>query len=190
MINNLVKWEDIVRANESIKTVDVKGKEYADVNQRIKAFRMIYPEGTIMTELLKLDGGVCVMQAIVKDFDTILGMGTAYEVEGSTFINRTSYIENCETSAVGRALGMAGFGIDTSVASYEEVQTAQLNQELLKPITKTQAKSLTDLAIKKGVNGVEFLAHFGVAKTTDMTAKQYGEAVKWLEEMGEQNEMG
>ena len=58
----------------------------------------------------------------------LLGSGHAYEKEGSTFINRTSYIENCETSAVGRALGMCGFGIDTSIASSEEVQNAILNQ--------------------------------------------------------------
>lgn len=58
----------------------------------------------------------------------VLGTGTAYEKEGSTFINKTSYIENCETSAVGRALGMAGFGIDTSIASAEEVQNAIANQ--------------------------------------------------------------
>ena len=58
-----------------------------------------------------------------------LGHGTAYEKENSSFINKTSYIENCETSAVGRALGMAGFGIDVSVASYEEVATAIANQD-------------------------------------------------------------
>ena len=43
--------------------------------------------------------------------------------------NKTSYIENCETSAVGRALGMCGFGIDTSIASAEEVQNAMANQK-------------------------------------------------------------
>lgn len=181
MINNNVTWADIVKANESIKTVDVKGKEYAEVNQRIKAFRMVYPEGSIMTELLKLDGGVCVMQATVKDFDTILGMGTAYEVEGSTFINRTSYIENCETSAVGRALGMAGFGIDTSVASYEEVQTAVINQEQMQTISKLQAKSLKDLAETKGKTDAEVFAHFGIKRYGEMTTKQYAEAILWID---------
>ena len=54
--------------------------------------------------------------------------GYAQEKESSSFINKTSFIENCETSAVGRALGMCGFGIDTSIASYEEVQNAINNQ--------------------------------------------------------------
>ena len=77
---------------------------------------MIYPQGQILTELLSNESGTCVFKAIVNDNEgKNLAMGTAYEKEGSSFINKTSYIENCETSAVGRALGMAGFGIDTSV---------------------------------------------------------------------------
>lgn len=176
-----VKWTDIVRANETIKTTDIKGKEYAEVPQRIKAFRMLYPEGTIETEVIKLDGGVCVIKATVRDFDVVLATGIAYEVEGSTFINRTSYIENCETSAVGRALGFCGFGIDTSVASAEEVQTAQINQDLLKTINKSQAKSISDLAKLKGKEDAEVFEHFGIRRYSEMTAKQYGEAVLWLD---------
>lgn len=124
-----MNYEQIAKANESIKTVDVKGKDYAEVNQRIKAFRTIEPNGCIETEILSLENGVCVIKAIVKDENgKVLGVGHAYEKEGSTFINKTSYIENCETSAVGRALGMCGIGIDTSIASYEEVANAIENQ--------------------------------------------------------------
>lgn len=123
-----MKYEDIKKANETIMTIDVKGKPYAEVNQRIKAFRMVYPEGFIETEMISNENGVCIFQAIVGNDEKILGTGTAYEKEGSTFINKTSYIENCETSAVGRALAMAGFGIDTSIASAEEVQNAINNQ--------------------------------------------------------------
>ena len=132
----MITYEDIKKANESIQTTDIKGKEYAEVNQRIKAFRMVYPTGSILTEIISNENGVCVISASVGYDDEaghhILGTGTAYEKEGSTFINKTSYIENCETSAVGRALGMAGFGIDTSVASAEEVKNAIANQN--KPV--------------------------------------------------------
>lgn len=124
----MITYDDIKLANEQIKTTDIKGKEYAEVNQRIKAFRMCYPEGTIETEMLSNENGICIFRAVVKDIEVVLGTGTAYEKEGSTFINKTSYIENCETSAVGRALGMCGFGIDTSVASFEEVSNAIANQ--------------------------------------------------------------
>lgn len=125
-------YEDIRKANESIKTTDIKGKEYAEVPQRVKAFRMLYPLGFIRTEMISNEGEpgkrVCVFRACVGVGEITLGTGTAYESEASSFINKTSYIENCETSAVGRALGFAGLGIDTSIASYEEVQNAIQNQ--------------------------------------------------------------
>lgn len=129
----MVTFEQIQAANATIRTTDIKGKEYAEVNQRIKAFRMVYPDGFIMTKMESNENGVCVFTAEVGCYDEsgdmyTLATGTAYEKESSSFINKTSYIENCETSAVGRALGMAGFGIDTSVASYEEVSNAIRNQ--------------------------------------------------------------
>ena len=123
-------WEQLVKANGIIRTTDVKGKDYAEVNQRIKAFRSVCPGGAIITEMVSNENGVCVFKASVYDEDMrIIGTGTAYEKETSSFINKTSYIENCETSAVGRALGMCGFGIDTSIASAEEVKNAIKNQE-------------------------------------------------------------
>lgn len=129
-----MKYLDLAIANEQIKTTDIKGKDYAEVNQRIKAFRMVYPQGVIETEMLSNDNGIVVFKAVVgyREGGELykLATGTAYEKEDSSFINKTSYIENCETSAVGRALGMAGFGIDVSVASAEEVANAIRNQEV------------------------------------------------------------
>lgn len=139
-----ITYEDISEVNKKIKTTDIKGKAYADVNERIKAFRKLFPTGTISTEMISHENGVCVFKAIVTDeTGTILGTGHAYEKEGSTFINKTSYIENAETSAVGRALGMAGIGIDTSVASYEEVANAMANQTDAKPAPKKAATKPT-----------------------------------------------
>lgn len=129
MEEKIITFDDIQKANDTIKTTDIKGKDYAEVNQRIKAFRMVYPTGCIKTDMKSNENGVCIFKAYVWNNDRLLGTGYAYEKEGSTFINKTSYIENCETSAVGRALGMAGFGIDTSVASAEEVQNAMANQD-------------------------------------------------------------
>lgn len=125
-----MKYLDLCIANDTIKTTDIKGKEYAEVNQRIKVFRMLYPNGFIRTHLISNENGVAVMNAEVGIDDKVLATGTAYEKEDSSFINKTSYIENCETSAVGRALGMLGIGIDTSVASYEEVANAIENQTI------------------------------------------------------------
>jgi hypothetical protein len=126
----IIGFEQIKKANESIKTTDIKGKDYAEVNQRIKAFRMCYPNGSITTEIVSLADGIVTIKATVANGEgEILATGYAQEKESSSYINKTSYIENCETSAVGRALGFCGFGIDTSVASYEEEANAIANQE-------------------------------------------------------------
>ena len=120
-----------------MKTVDIKGKAYVEVNERVKYFRSAdeYKGWSLETELLSNDNGMCIFKAIVKNEDGVVkATGHAYENEGSTFINKTSYIENCETSAVGRALGMLGIGIDTSIASSEEVQNAIKNQDQSKKI--------------------------------------------------------
>ena len=121
-------FEELQQANSLIKTTPIKGKNYAQVPERIKAFRSLFPMGTIETTLLANNDGVCVFKAVVRAGETILGVGHAYEKEDSSFINQTSFIENCETSAVGRALGMAGFGIDVSIASAEELANALINQ--------------------------------------------------------------
>ncbi len=170
-----IKYEDIVKANETIQTTNIKGKDYAEVNQRIKAFRMLYPEGFIETSLISNENGVCVFQAVVGNGENILGTGTAYEKEGSTFINKTSYIENCETSAVGRALGMAGFGIDTSVASAEEVQNAIANQEE-KKATKEQIEQLKGLLTEEKIESM--LVYYKVKSIEDMLYKDAEEVIK------------
>lgn len=142
----MANFNDIDKANKTLKTTDIKGKPYTEVHQRVKAFRMVYPEGFIKTEIVSLENGVCVIKATVgfriydecRLVENVLATGYAYENETSSFINKTSYIENCETSAVGRALGLAGFGIDTSIASSEEVQNAIANQEPKEDKAKTE----------------------------------------------------
>lgn len=192
-----VTFEDIKEANKLIKTTDVKGKDYAEVNQRIKAFRMLYPNGTILTEMISNDSGVCIFKASVYDGgDHILATGTAYEKEGSTFINKTSYIENCETSAVGRALGMCGLGIDTSIASAEEVQNAIANQEKGKTnVTKkagdikiqpTQIEILNKYYV--GENMDKLLKANGLSKLEDMPMVKASEIIKKLQEVAKKDE--
>jgi hypothetical protein len=174
-------YEQIQKANESITRVDVKGKMYAEVNQRIKAFRMVHPDGGIVTDIVSLDDGVCVIKAtVLDDLGRVLGTGFAYEKENSTFINKTSYIENCETSAVGRALGMCGFGIDTSVCSYEEVSNAILQQEDQKTasiekmkIAETKVKVLHKRCADDNVPEERVLELYKIKDFSELTEKQF-----------------
>ena len=125
----MITAETIKSVNERVKKIEVKGKNYTCVAARISAFRELCPEGTISTEILSLADGVVTMKTTITDENgKILATGMAQEKETSSYINKTSYIENCETSAVGRALGMLGIGSDEQMASAEEVANAINNQ--------------------------------------------------------------
>ena len=126
--------ESIAKVNETLKTLDIKGKGYVQVTERIKAFRSICPNGTIKTDIINYDEESITMMASVIDEDgRLLATGYARERQDASFINKTSYVENCETSAVGRALGMCGIGVDASMASAEEVANAIINQKKEEP---------------------------------------------------------
>lgn len=132
-----------------LKTINIKGKEYVPVDERLRVFHQDF-NGHIETEVLERD--TCVDQLIGKAADrfvvvarvypysleqdadertrSVYFSGSASELTTQGFINKTSALENCETSAVGRALGMLGIGIDYGVASAQEVQQAVKSQEV------------------------------------------------------------
>lgn len=126
-----------------LKTIDIKGKPYVEVNERIKEFRNNpkYEGFTLESEIISLENGVCTIKGIIKNANgVIVATGLAQEKESSSFINKTSFVENCETSAWGRALGNLGIGIDTAIASAEEVINAINNQKDEKPVAKSESK--------------------------------------------------
>lgn len=167
--------EQLKKVNEQLKTVDIKGKKYAQVSERIKAFREVCPGGQILTDIVSNTDGIVTMRATIRDEEGhVLATGYAQEKETSSFINKTSYIENCETSAVGRALGFVGIGVDGSFASAEEVSNAMLNQT----IPDKDKKVLENMVTSKGYK-VEEIFPGGL----DLTNAQYVEAVKKLEKI-------
>ena len=127
-----MKYADIDRVNGEIKMLDLKGKNYAMVPERVTAFRKLFPDGFITTEIIHLsdDGSVVIMKATAGYYRedgsaVILGSGLAKEVQNKGMVNGTSHIENCETSAVGRALGMIGLGLNGGgICSAEELVNA------------------------------------------------------------------
>ena len=119
-------------SNYKFKTTNIRGKQYVEVNERIKFFRQEeqYKHWSLITEFPVLDSEQCVCKASIADTEhRIIATGHAHEVQGSSNINKTSYVENCETSAIGRALAMLGIGIDTSIAAATEVSDAIAKQE-------------------------------------------------------------
>ena len=160
----------------TLNTVNIKGTEYVPVNERIKAFWKMYPSGRINTTLISDEAGVCKFKAEIYAFETDTqprATGYASEKESSSFINKTSYIENCETSAVGRALGIYGIGIETSIASAEEVETAIENQ---KKIDATKLQALQKAIENKGVSEDtvnKVLLNFNYKKLEDIMLVDY-----------------
>ena len=178
-----MNFEELKKINASLKPMDIKGKKYIPVNERVKAFRMLVPEGTIETELVSSTDNYIIFKAKVFVNGDLKSTAYAEEVRGSSNINRTSAVENCETSAVGRALGFLGLGIDTSIASYEEVTNAQLFSEGNKLATPIEKAGLMATCRAKGmdINEILKLVGFdGEKQPEGMTAKQYGKAMSIL----------
>lgn len=132
---------------EEKKKTKIDLSDYITVNERIEKFYQKYPDGSIQTEIFELTDTRVIMRSFVyrTPDDIRPATGMAMEVEGSSFINRNSHIENAETSAVGRALAMLGFEIKKSIASKEEVENAKLNQNkenISEKISQDQLKRL------------------------------------------------
>lgn len=103
---------------------------YVPVAERIEKFHARYPEGRILTAIVthELDSGFILIRAEVYRFaqDTSpSATGHAYEVRGEGYVNKSSYIENAETGAVGRALAILGFEVKRGLASREEMEKVQ-----------------------------------------------------------------
>lgn len=154
-----------------LKTTIIKGKEYVQVNERIIAFRKLpeYSGFSIETEVIAIDSETCVIKATIRDSaGSLVSTGLAQEDRSSSTINKTSFVENCETSAVGRALGFLGIGIESSIATAEEVSMAIAKQDIpatpKAPVELSKAMSY----IQEGANAPERKKRF------DDVVKKYG----------------
>lgn len=181
-------YKDIQDANRKLKKMQIetkKGKkDYVQVHERVKGFRMLFPEGSIETELLTLKEGRCIFRAVAKDAEgKILASGTAYEDEGSTNINATSFIENAESSAVGRALSFIGLGIDSGIASFEEVTSAEQRQAENLKIGKARAEALEKELKDRGISVEKVKQLYKVAFLSDLTERYHRNIVGHFDDL-------
>lgn len=159
-----------------LKTVNIKGKEYVQVHERVRAFREVFPKYRLISEIISVGedgngGGIVTMKASVLDENgNVLATGHAQEKEASSNVNRTSYIENCETSAFGRALGNLGIGIDTSFATADEMESAIEQQEEIK--REEMERREADAAKADKIN-----ENFNLASVEPMATKEQIESI-------------
>jgi len=190
------------------RTVDIHGKQYETVASRVERFRKEKDYG-INTVLLQNDETLVVMKATIKDGDRIVACGHAEEKRASSQINRTSALENCETSAIGRALACLGY-IGTEFASADEVaqaihqqtrtetQPAYKNPELVQPpqpeqkpaqvdkniISEPQRKRLYAIGKSNGWKDEEMkelVKTFGYEHSKDIKRDDYNKICEMLE---------
>jgi|DEB0MinimDraft_6_1074348.scaffolds.fasta_scaffold111882_2 hypothetical protein len=115
--------------------VNIHGKEYKTVALRVMQFREVCPDWSIVTELVSETDDKVIMKALISHLGVVLGTGYAEEVRSASRINKTSALENAETSAIGRALAACGYG-GTEYASADEVANAISNQAINEEVEK------------------------------------------------------
>ena len=114
-----------------MKSVNIKGKEYITVNERLIYFRSQpnYKGWRISEDIISLDEKGGIFKVTITNQEGVeITNAHAQESKDTSYINKTSMLENGFTSALGRALGYLGIGIDTSIASADEVVNAVNNQ--------------------------------------------------------------
>ena len=115
-----------------MKTINIKGKEYITVNERLIYFRTRdeFKGFGIKEDIVSINDTEGIFKVTIYDSNgEPIVSAHAQEYRDSSYINKTSFVENGFTSALGRALGYLGIGIDTSIASANEVQNAVTNQK-------------------------------------------------------------
>jgi hypothetical protein len=166
-----------------MKKIQIQGKDYVTVNERVKEFHKLFPKGSIITKILSQTETDIVMQAVATPDCAEPNRwfsGIAHEVKGSGPVNKTSHFENCETSAVGRALGFLGIGIDSDIASADEMKALQNDT----PITDQQIATLRDYIVAVGADEAKYLKYLKVDRLDEIMSSQFLKAVNALKAKG------
>ena len=134
-----------------MKTLKYKGSDYITVNERLKYFRNTptYNNWHINEELIEINDkeGIFKVTIFDKQGEPVVS-AHAQEYRDNSYINKTSFLENGFTSALGRALGYLGIGIDTSIASADEVETANNNGWLTEAQLNATLSGTKEQAVK------------------------------------------
>ncbi len=152
---------------QKLPSIDIKGKQYVLVSERVLHFNEKYPDGYIVTELVSAPTSemIIIQATVYPDAKNAQRRFTGYSqaVIGEGMVNKTAALENAETSAVGRALGFMGIGVIESIASADEMVKAKTNT--MKYATEKQIQWMRSEAAQ--VSGYE----------------EAGDIDKWVEEV-------
>lgn len=148
-------WDNIHEANQLINTIELKGKQYAEVKERVIAFRRVHPLGQIITDLSFTENYVNCEAVIFDENGVMLAKGHARE-----YLKNPYALERAETSSIGRGLGFCGFGISTSIASADDMQEVDKPNEIFdEPPIEELAEKVTHLLSKQELVDLLNLVH-------------------------------
>ena len=163
-------FSKIAKANDEIETIELKGKQYCEVKERVIAFRKVYPNGTINTLIEHTENYIECEAIILDETGKTIARGHSRELANKPFS-----LENCETSAIGRALGFCGFGIKTSIASKEDMDNLEspsglFDEEIPNERRNAQIKKLKSLSADLRAEFLNFYHYkkFEDAKTDEI----------------------
>jgi len=137
--------------------INIRGKNYIEVKDRVVEFNNTYKNGSITSEIVDQTEDLITMRATVtpdsdKPERKFTGTAQEWKNDPKSMVNKTSFVENCETSAVGRALAMMGIGVIDSIASAEEVMIAK-NKEIRERVAKAEGVYQEEKKFKPKVYG-------------------------------------
>jgi len=154
------------------ETVRIHNKEYETVASRLNRFREEHNLNlSVITEIIEITEEKVVVKALIKDKDVVIATGHAEEKRGSSNINRTSALENAETSAVGRALAFVGYA-GSDIVSAEEVSRQTISFE--------QATTIKEWLEQHAIKEDGFLNYMGVKDIENILVQDYDRAINAL----------
>ena len=165
----------------NIPTINLKGKEYTEVKDRVMFFRMNeqFKGCYFITEVLELNNDVASFICKVYNKENlVISTGTAYERTSQGPVNKTNHAENAETSAVGRALGFLGIGIVGGIATVENMKDAPFVEEF---INEAQRQILAKMIQDSKTDLVKFNDNFMIENLSELPVKEFEKAKALLQ---------
>lgn len=166
------------------KAIDIKGKKYVLVSDRVIYFNETYPNGSITTKLVSDPESelVVVKATVTPDVDVPTRTFSDYSqaIKGDGMVNKTAALENASTSAVGRSLAYMGIGVIDSIASVDEINKASASTGLRKskPTDKQLAWMLDEAERKCGQeDAYEWLTKLLTVKPEDVPSYKVKDAI-------------
>jgi hypothetical protein len=147
--------------------------DYEPVAVRHSRWLAQHPNGRTITHMVSIPGAdVCVIRAELWLEDVCIATGYAEEVRGAGNVNRTSHVENCETSAVGRALANAGMaGTDVN---------KRPSREEMEKVERSSAAGRGYLPAQPKIVHTKSYAEYGEGVGVKVRGNQHGPLPDWL----------